>query len=57
MRPFFVFFFSVNPLMTRDCEEERSKELIVRIGSTVIKSSPKVGEKAESFIGVRKILS
>ena len=55
--PFFVFFFSVKPLMTRDWEEERSKELCVRIGSTVIKSSPKVGEKAESFIGVRKILS
>ena len=57
VRPFFVDFFSVKPLMTRYWEEERSKELIVRIGSTVIKSSPKVGEKAESFIGVRKIIS
>ena len=55
--PFFVFFFSVKLLMTRDWEEERSKELIVRIGSTVIKSSPKVGGKTESFIGVRKVLS
>ena len=30
--PFFVFFFSVKPLMTRDWEKEKSKELIVRIG-------------------------
>ena len=57
VRPFFVFFFSVKPLMTRDWEEERSKELFVKIGSRVIKSSPKVGGKTESFIGVRKVLS
>ena len=55
--PFFVFFYSVKSLMTSDWEEERSKELFVRIGSKVIKTFPTVGGKAESFIGVRKILS
>ena len=57
VRPFFVFFYSVKSLMTSDWEEERSKELFVRIGSKVIKTFPTVGGKAESFIGVRTILS
>ena len=57
VRPFFVDFFSLTPLMTRDWEEERSKELIVRIGSTVIKSSPKVGGKAESLVSEKFFLN
>ena len=57
VRPFFVFFFSLKPLMTSDWEEERSKELFVRIGSKVIKTFPTVGGKAESLVSEKSFLN
>ena len=55
--PFFVFFYSVKSLMTSDWEEERSKELFVRIGSKVIKTFPTVGGKAESLVSEKSFLN